>query len=356
VDIPDLEYIVLLRPVQSRILFEQMLGRGTRKSDNYLDKSHFVVFDCFDGTLLEYFRTATGMTIEPPIPPTRTNEQIIEDIWQNKDQDYNVRCLVKRLRRIDREMSGDAHELFGRFITDGDVGKFADDLPSLIKNSFHATMAILRDADFQTLLTEYPRRPPDNFVIATTATDMVESEWLIRAGVGKEYKPEDYLTAFAEFVKQHADDIEALSILLKRPAEWSPTTLAALRQALVTAPEHFTSDNLQRAYHVARRKDLVDIISMVKNAAAETSPLLTAEERVNAAIERVTAGRELAAEQQQWLDYIRLHLVKNLSIDRDDFDLVPVLSDRGGWGRADWVFGGELDDLLSELNRELVAA
>ena len=31
VDIPDLEYPVFLRPIKSRILFEQMLGRGTRK-------------------------------------------------------------------------------------------------------------------------------------------------------------------------------------------------------------------------------------------------------------------------------------------------------------------------------------
>ena len=31
VDIPDLEFIVFLRPIKSRILFEQMLGRGTRK-------------------------------------------------------------------------------------------------------------------------------------------------------------------------------------------------------------------------------------------------------------------------------------------------------------------------------------
>lgn len=46
VDIPDLEYIVFLRPVKSRILFEQMLGRGTRKGEKFPDKSHFTVFDC----------------------------------------------------------------------------------------------------------------------------------------------------------------------------------------------------------------------------------------------------------------------------------------------------------------------
>jgi type I restriction enzyme R subunit len=32
VDIPDLDFLVFLRPVKSRILFEQMLGRGTRLS------------------------------------------------------------------------------------------------------------------------------------------------------------------------------------------------------------------------------------------------------------------------------------------------------------------------------------
>ena len=67
VDIPDLEYIVFLRPVKSRILFEQMVGRGTRKGEKYKDKSHFVVVDCFDGTLLEYFKNVTAITAEPPL-------------------------------------------------------------------------------------------------------------------------------------------------------------------------------------------------------------------------------------------------------------------------------------------------
>ena len=62
------EFIVFLRPVKSRILFEQMLGRGTRKGEHFPDKSHFVVFDCFDGTLLEYFKNATAIT---PSHPTR---------------------------------------------------------------------------------------------------------------------------------------------------------------------------------------------------------------------------------------------------------------------------------------------
>src|SRR5207249_2801982 len=72
VDIPDLEFIVFLRPVKSRILFEQMLGRGTRRGERYPDKSHFTVFDCFDGTLLQYFRDASAFTEEPPDKPSKS--------------------------------------------------------------------------------------------------------------------------------------------------------------------------------------------------------------------------------------------------------------------------------------------
>jgi type I restriction enzyme R subunit len=355
VDIPDLEFIVLLRPIRSRILFEQILGRGTRKGEQCPDKSHFVVFDCFDGTLLEYFRSTTGMTVDPPIAPSRTIRQIIEDIWQNRNRDYNVRALVKRLQRIDKQMSGDARTLFSRFIVDGNVGNFAADLPRLVNEAFDRTMGILRDPEFQRLLENYPRGTAP-FVIAPARIDTVASEWLIQAGAGREYKPDDYLDAFAEFVRTHETEIQALQILLQRPAEWSPATLIELRQALVTAPEHFSEANLRRAFRTARHRDLVDIISMVKHAAEDSSPLLTAEERVSAAVATVIAGQDLSAEEQQWMEYIRLHLVENLSIDREDFEAVPVLSSRGGWSRANRVFGGQLDQIVADLNRELVAA
>lgn len=355
VDIPDLEFLIFLRPVKSRILFEQMLGRGTRKGERHPDKSHFVVFDCFDGTLLEYFRGTTGLTAEPAESDGKTTERIIEEIWQNRDRDYNVRRLTKRLRRIDKEMSGDARELLARFIPDGDIGRFADTLAVNIRTSFTDTMGLLRDPDFQQLLRDYPRRVK-SFLVAPTVTDTVESEWLIKAGVGQAYKPEDYLQAFAAFVREHANDVQALEILLSRPQGWGAEALGELRRVLSQAPEHFTEANLQRAFQVTAHKALVDIISMVKHAALAASPLLTAEERVNTAMQRVVAGRSLTEEQARWMEYIRQHLVTNLSIEREDFDLVPVLSDRGGWGRAQRVFDGQLTVLIVALNKELVAA
>ena len=355
VDIPDLEFLVFLRPVKSRILFEQMLGRGTRKGERHPDKSHFVVFDCFDGTLLAYFRSATAMTAEPPESDGKTIDQVIDDIWQNRDRDYSIKRLARRLRRIDKEMSGDARDLFAGFIPDGDLGRFAEDLPAQLRENFTETMVILRARAFQDLLTKYPR-PDRTFYVAESATDYVTSEWLIKGGVGQEYRPDDYIKAFSEFVRENKAHIEALSILLSRPQGWGSEPLRELRRALAQAPQHFTEDNLQRAFAVTSHKALVDIISMVKRADHDSSNLYTAEERVQRAIDRVLAGRSISEDQDKWIDHIRRHLVANLSIDRDDFENVPVLSNRGGWGRADRVFDGQLTDLLADLNRELVAA
>lgn len=355
IDIPDLEFIVFLRPVQSRILFEQMLGRGTRKGERFPDKSHFVVFDCFDGTLLKYFRSATAMTADPPDADSKTVAQIIEGIWKNQDRDYNVRRLVRRLRRIDKEMSGDARVEFSRFVPDGDVGAFAEMLSSLVASKFTETMELLRDPRFQKLLVDYPR-PPRTFLVALETKDHVTSEWLIRGATGELFRPEDYLKAFDQFVLDNAETIEAIAVLLARPDGWNAETLRELRMSLAAAPQRFTEANLQRAVGITRHKALADIISIVKRAAWEDSLLMTAEERVNWAVERVTSGMELTVDQAKWVDYIRQHLIGNLSIDQSDFDDIPVLSNRGGWGRANRVFDGQLDGFVAALNTELATA
>ena len=322
VDIPDLEFIVFLRPVKSRILFEQMLGRGTRKGKNFSDKSHFVVFDCFDGTLLEYFKQATSITAEPPTRESRTIVEIIEEIWQNRDRDFNIRCLVKRLRRIDKEMSGEARELFSAYIPAGDMGKFAQDLPTALRQDFTATMSLLRNESFQKLLMDYPR-PKRSFIVAYEAEDTVSSEWRVRDLDGKEYKPEDYLTAFARFVRENPDQIEAIRILLDRPQEWNTESLAELRQKLAATPQRFTVENLQKVHELRYKKALADIISMIKHAVDSDYPLYTAEERVDRAFEEISEGKTFTPEQQQWLERIRAHLRQNLSIDKDDFETLP---------------------------------
>ena len=354
VDIPDLEFIVLLRTVKSRILFEQMLGRGTRKGEHFPDKTHFVVFDCFDGTLLEYFKNATAITAEPPRPEPRTIIEIIDDIWANRDRDYNIRCLVKRLQRINRDMAGEERERFAAHIPDGDLGKFASELPQTLRKNFTEAMTLLRNEKFQKLLVDY-RRKPRTFLVAYDTMDDVTSTMVISDSLGKKWKPEDYIAAFARFVQENATQIEAIRILLDRPKSWSTEALKELRQRLARAPQPFDEKSLQRAHEMSYHTALVDIISMVKHAARTDEPLYTAQQRVNRAMMKITGGRGFTAEQMQWLERIREHLIENLSVDQSDFDALPIFNRYGGWARANRIFEGELPDLLKQFNEGIAA-
>ena len=91
VDIPDLEFLVFLRPVKSRILFEQMLGRGTRLGEQGT-RTRTTSSSSTASTARCSSTSAgtTGITAEPPEGDGKSIAQIIEEIWQNQDRDYNT--------------------------------------------------------------------------------------------------------------------------------------------------------------------------------------------------------------------------------------------------------------------------
>jgi len=350
VDIPSLEFIVFMRPVKSRILWVQMLGRGTRKCD-VINKSHFTIFDCFDGTLIEYFKNTTDFEVQLPEKEPIPIALVIENIYQNIDRDYFVKVLVKRLHRINRAMSSNAREKFARYIPDGDVGKFAEKLPDKIRNDFTNTMKLLRDKDFQDLLLNY-ERAKRSFLIGYEIEDDVSSEVMIPFGSDYQ-KPEDYLDSFARFVRQNPEQIEAIRVLLERPKDWKTEALKELREKL--ALNKFPEIELRKAHRLVYNKVLADIISMVKHAARAEEPIYSAEERVDRALQRVTADKTFTEEQMKWLGYIREHLIENLTIDLKDFDYIPVFERHGGKAIANKVFDNKLETLIAEINYAIAA-
>ena len=94
---------------------------------------------------------------------------------------------------------------------------------------------------------------------------------------------------------------------------------------------------------------------MVKHAAREAEPLLTAAERVAAALAEIRAFHTFTPEQSQWLDFIAQHLVENLCVDTADLDTQPVFTKHGGLARARRVFGDQLPRLIERLNYTLAA-
>jgi len=347
VDIPALEFVVFMRPVKSRILWVQMLGRGTRLCPE-INKEKFVILDCFNGSLIEYFKDTTDFKVEALETEPISIAQVIENIYQNVDREYFTKILIKRLRRIEKNMGADAREKFAMYIPDGDVGKFASNLTRLLKEDFTGTMKLLRDKNFQDLLVNYPRAKRQ-FLVGYEIQDEVTSEKLI---MGE--KPADYLNAFMKFVKENPEHILAIKILLEKPKDWNTSALNELRERLTI--NKFPEKYLQEAHKLVYNKSLADIISMVKHAAKKEEPIYTAEERVAIAFEKVVAGKSYTYEQLNWLGLIKEHLVQNLTIDEDDLENAPVFVAKGGISKAKKVFGREeLKKLIEEINYNIAA-
>jgi Domain of unknown function (DUF3559). len=209
-------------------------------------------------------------------------------------------------------------------------------------------MKLLRNPDFLNLLENY-QRAKRTFWVGYEVEDQVSSRKLF----GKFEKPEDYLEAFTRFVRDNENQIDALRILRKRPQDWNPEVLSKLKRELST--NGFPEERLRKA-HEKVHHTLADVISMVKHAADQQAPLLTAEQRVTKAVEELEGSHSFTPEQKQWLGFIANHLKENLSISEDDLEVQPVFTDRGGLARARKLFGNELRPLIDRLNYVLVAA
>ena len=352
VDVPRIENIVFLRPVKSRILFEQMMGRGTRRCDE-IHKTHFTVFDCFNGTLLEYFRKTTGITAEAPVKSTRSIREIIQAIADNEDREYNIRVLSKRLHRISKNVT-QAGRLQFDYILDSDIAEFAQTLHHRLEQEWEQTIKTMQSEDFLDLCENYPR-PERKFIRTDTAEDYVNSRIIFRAKDGRELRPQDYLQEFERFVRENPQHIEVLEILLNRPQEFNTRQLKALRDTLSTQPDSlvdkFTEKNLRRAYN----KELADIISMIRHA-AKGGELLTAERRVDKALMKIKSGRSFTEDQENWLVLIRRHLIENLLLEKEDFDSLPIFTREGAsWGKLNRVFDGKLETIIHEINQAIAA-
>lgn len=326
-----------------------MQGRGTRPCDE-IHKTHFKIFDCFGGTLINYFKDTTDFKVEPPRKDPDPLSKVVDNIYNNVDRAYNMKRLAKRLQRVDHGMSGEGREQFAAFVPDGDLGRFARELPDRLQQDFAGTMAILRNSGFQNLVQDYPK-PPKTFLIGYGVEDTVTSRAASRSGSYGQ-NPVDYLDAFSQFIQENAAQIEAIQILMNRPNSWKPEVLEALRQEL--GRNQFQETELQQACEKVHNK-LADIISIVRRAIAADTPLYTAEERVERALDAVMEGKTFTGDQVKWLGYIRQHLIQNLSVNLDDLENAPIFSNRGGRRKAEKVFQEQLELLLEEINSEIAA-
>jgi len=343
IDVPKITNLVFLRRVNSRILYEQMIGRATRQCPD-IGKEVFRIFDAVD--LYPHLQNLTDMK-PVVVNPSISFEQLVREMAEATDdaQRNAIReQMAVKLRRRLKKLPDEARQRFEAVA--GETPEVM--LQRLLAGDAPALAAWLKDrAAIGPILDWQAEGDNPRFVPISHHSDEVVA---VTRGYGDAEKPEDFLDSFTAFVRDNMNTIAALKLVVQRPRDLTRTDLKELRLALDR--KGYSEANLRRAWADAKNEEIAaSIIGFVRQAALG-DPLTPYEDRVRTAMRTIMASRSWTEPQKRWLKRIGEQIEKEVVVDREAIDKEPFIAD-GGFNRLNKVFGGELESVLSGINEEM---
>nr|WP_049561597.1 type I restriction-modification enzyme R subunit C-terminal domain-containing protein [Limnoraphis robusta] len=172
----------------------------------------------------------------------------------------------------------------------------------------------------------------------------------VERGYGKAEKPQDYLDSFRTFLNENINQITALMAVVQRPRELTRSQLKEVKLLLDNAG--YSEITLQTAWRETTNQDIAaSIIGFIRQAALGDA-LISYTERVDKAISKIIASRSWTEPQRKWLERIGKQLKLETIVDKAAFEQGQFKS-MGGFNRINKTFDGELENILSEINREI---
>jgi type I restriction enzyme R subunit len=341
IDVPSITNLVFVRRVNSRILYEQMLGRATRLCDE-IGKETFRIFDAVD--LYPHLENLTDM--KPVVVDQALSfEQLLQELTSVTDDGHRsvirdqlavkwsrkVHRLADEARRRYRAAAGEEPEVTLDRIRHGapaDLAKWFKD-----RSTLGPILDWSQDGNGSVLPISHH---PDQLAEVTR-------------GYGAARRPEGFLDNFTSFVRNNVNKIAALSVVVQRPRELTRAQLRELRLELDR--QGFTDVALRTAWQQSKNEDIAaSIIGFIRQAAIG-DPLEPFEDRVRKAIRTIESRGTWTQPQRAWLRRIGEQLLQELVVDRAALDEEPFRSE-GGFTRLNKVFEGKLERLLADINEE----
>jgi type I restriction enzyme, R subunit len=343
IDVPKIENLVFLRRVNSRILYEQMLGRATRQCPE-IGKETFRIFDAVD-----LYANLQNLTAMKPVVvnPAISLEQLFEELARVEDAAHRDairdQIIVKMRRRLKQmpEQARARYQVEAGEPPEATLQRLLSDPPASVATwvKQRPTLGRILDwnADSGAPLFVPISEHPDQVVAVTR-------------GYGAGQKPEDFLDGFTAFVRGNVNKIAALSLVVQRPRDLTRAELKSLRLELDALG--YSDANLRRAWSDAKNEDIAaSIIGFVRQAALGDA-LTPFDLRVRAAMNRILAARPWTDVQKKWLKRIEEQITHEIVVDRAALDEDPFSKD-GGFVRLNKIFGGQLESVLADINDEV---
>ncbi len=365
IDVPRICNLVFMRRVRSRILYEQMIGRATRRCDE-IGKTVFRIYDPVD----IYAALQDVNTMKPLVKdPNITLEQLVSELTDDEqlEKALNSPGEAPDENQADVLLSQLSQKLM-RVLRKAD--NKAENRPELKQklDELHQSWGV-EPKSLHTHLHQLGPRQASEFIKQHSGLLSQLAE--VKSLVGSEYmplisdhedeireriqsygvhdKPEDYLDSFNEFIKQQLNQSAALAVVVNKPRD---LTREQLREVKLLLDNHgYSEARLQSAVRNQTNKDIAaSIIGYIRRAALG-EPLIPFEQRVANAMDRILTQHNWTPNQRKWLERLAKQLVHEVIIDREFVN--HRFADDGGAKQMDKVLGAQLDTVLEELNEAM---
>lgn len=404
-DVKPLEVLLFMRDVRSKGYYEQMKGRGVRSLSfeelHRISQSATSAKDKFiliDAVGVEKSLKTESRPLERN--PNLALKDLLQGVAMGHRDDDTIQSLANRLTRLNKQVEPKVLNQIEKEAGQP-VGILAKQLlkaidPDAITQQALANCKLAGITRDESSLTDQERKtareqlvtaacePFDNPALREKIEsarrereqiiDHINLDQVLVSDFSEQalQNAEKLIQTFVDFIAEHKGEIEALSFFYQQPYQRRALTfdmIESLYEQLQKPPLLLTTEKLWSAYARVKpantkgqdqKRQLTDIIALVKFAIGLDNELKPFAEQVDGKFKnwifRHNAQRATAftPEQTEWLRLIKEHIAASAGIGRDDFDYSPF-SDKGGLQKAWGLFDNELDSIMNELNRELVA-
>lgn len=340
IDVPKITNLVFLRRIQSRILYDQMLGRATRLCTE-IGKTHFRIFDAVG--IYEKLQSYTEMK-----PVVKSASMTLEKVTKSfteatteEESTYYREQLTAKVQRYKQRLNDNGRKEFEE-LTKG------QSIDAWVSGMKHITPSEVRE---QAILFEYL----ENYKINNERRYISGKEDILRdvkRGYGEgNSRPEDYLDGFVNYIKENMNKIPALHVVCTRPKDLTKADLREIVTILDT--KGFNQSYLQTAWKQTKNEDIAaDLISFIRQAALGTT-LVDHETRIKQAMQKVYTMSDWKPRQKKWLERIEKQLIQMPVLapnPADAFSEEPFKS-QGGYTVLKREFGEEMiDEIVHTIN------
>ena len=342
VDVPEITNLVFLRRVQSRILYEQMLGRATRLCPE-IHKSVFNIYDAVG--IYDAMNKVTNMK---PVVKNVSHDvhYFIDQKHQFEVNDNFKQYQIDMTAAIDRKikrMNDSKRKEFERLTEINSIDQWARDLPRLNNQEFLKEWKNFEQLDRLSTGSQkqYISNEPDEYLG-------------VERGYGQgNSNPEDYIESFNKFIKKNVNEIPALQIVATRPKDLTYDELKKIKLEL--EKKGFKENDLQTAWKNANQvQTTADIISFIRQAAVG-SELVDHNVRIHNAMQKVYGMADWNMVQKSWLKKIENQLLSStvLGPNAETAFSSNYFKRQGGYKQMRKIFSDNADQIIYVLNENL---